>query len=97
MCLPGKRSRRAFVGDRYAEKTTPLPQIKYDLQGGYDWYEAHSMGLGERFLSEVQRTMERVRENPKLFAELHRGIRRAPVQRDSHTGCFFVKRSEESQ
>ncbi len=70
-----------------------FPQIKYDMQGGYDWYEARSRGLGEEFLSEVQKAIDRLRGNPKLFAELHRGIRRSPVRRFPY-GVFFREEEE---
>jgi len=68
-------------------------QIKYDMQNGYDWYEARSSGLGERFISEVEKAIDRLRENPKLFAKVHKGIRRSPVLRFPY-GVFFREEEE---
>ena len=51
------------------------------MQNGYDWYKARSSVLGEGFISEVQKAIDRLRENPKLFAKVYRGVRRSPVLR----------------
>jgi plasmid stabilization system protein ParE len=39
-----------------------------DLQEAYDWYEEQSIGLGERFIKEVDGYLELIRDNPHHFA-----------------------------
>ena len=39
-----------------------------DLQDAYDWYEEQNVGLGERFIIEVDQYLDLIRENPYLFA-----------------------------
>ena len=39
-----------------------------DLQNAYDWYEEQSIGLGERFATEVDEYLILVSNNPYQFA-----------------------------
>ena len=39
-----------------------------DLQDAYDWYEEQVVGLGERFVNEVDDHLELIRKNPFQFA-----------------------------
>jgi len=39
-----------------------------DLQDAYDWYEEQSVGLGDRFIKEVDNHLDLISENPYLFA-----------------------------
>ncbi|MDP9048844.1 MAG: type II toxin-antitoxin system RelE/ParE family toxin [Bacteroidota bacterium] len=38
-----------------------------DLQEAYDWYEEQSIGLGERFIREVDDYLDFIGENPYQF------------------------------
>jgi len=39
-----------------------------DLQDAYDWYEEQNIGLGERFVKEVDDHLELICKNPYQFA-----------------------------
>ena len=39
-----------------------------DLQDAYDWYEEQSVGLGERFVNEVDDYLQLISNNPYQFA-----------------------------
>jgi plasmid stabilization system protein ParE len=39
-----------------------------DLQESYDWYEEQSIGLGERFIRDVNECLNLISENPYQFA-----------------------------
>ena len=39
-----------------------------DIQESYDWYEEQSIGLGERFVREVDEYFSLISENPLQFA-----------------------------
>jgi len=55
----------------------------------YDWYDDQSVGLGVRLLSELDDVYERIVENPLLYADAHRGVRRA-VPRNFPVGVFYT-------
>jgi toxin ParE1/3/4 len=45
-------------------------QAKSDLQRAAKWYEKQRTGLGREFVSEVERTLRRVADNPFLYQEI---------------------------
>ncbi len=55
----------------------------------YDWYEDQSVGLGVRLLSELDDVYERIIDNPLLYANIHRGVRRA-VPHNFPVGVFYT-------
>lgn len=70
------------------------PEVVDDLSTAWDWYEQRRSGLGEEFLAAVERCVERITTNPKLFAVVHRDVRRALVGRFPYA-VFFAIRDEE--
>jgi plasmid stabilization system protein ParE len=52
-----------------------------ELEGAYHWYESRSPGLGDGFLDEVEAAIDRIRDNPELFAPVRRGLRRCLTRR----------------
>ena len=53
------------------------PEVEADLHHAMEWYEEQRTGLGEEFVLEVEATLDRIIENPMLYAVVHRDIRRA--------------------
>ena len=45
------------------------------------FYETASAGLGLEFLEDLQRTVDALREHPKVGRPVGRGLRRAPFRR----------------
>jgi len=52
-----------------------------DLLRGIDWFDYISIGLGEEFEAEFYKALERVKENPELFALDHTGYRPCRLKR----------------
>lgn len=58
-----------------------LPEAVDDLAESRAWYEGRSIGLGERFLSQVDDCIERIQRNPELYERVYKDYRRAMVHR----------------
>jgi plasmid stabilization system protein ParE len=52
-----------------------------DVEDAAAWYESQHPGLGGEFLTEVERSLELISDNPETFAVLYRGTRRVLVRR----------------
>jgi plasmid stabilization system protein ParE len=52
-----------------------------DIDEPADWYEARQPGLGEAFLVEPDRLVQRLHENPGQCPEVESGVRRGMVRR----------------
>ena len=52
-----------------------------EMQDAYYYYEEQQQGLGERFKSELEKTIEYLRNNPKHFKKIKREIRQALIHR----------------
>ena len=53
------------------------PLAEADLEDAARWYEDERAGLSERFLSDVDRTIARIRERPYAFVAVSGDVRRA--------------------
>lgn len=53
------------------------PLAEADLEDAARWYHDERAGLGERFLSDVDRTFARIRERPVQFPAISGDVRRA--------------------
>ena len=82
------------------------PEAELDIAEAYDWYENHQVGLGERFLSAVRESLDRIQANPTAYPIVERRVRRALLRtfpcavlyRDELNGvvviaCFHGKRN----
>lgn len=52
-----------------------------DLSEARDWYEKRRQGLGLEFLSTVDRTFQKIGEQPLQYPLVYRQLRRAALQR----------------
>ncbi len=57
------------------------PEARRDALEAFWWYERQRAGLGAAFRDELERTVARIRENPKAYAVLWRETRRARLRR----------------
>jgi plasmid stabilization system protein ParE len=64
------------------------PEAERDMEDAAAWYESHSADLGVDFIVHVRRTLTEIGENPHLFGEVHRGVRRASLRRFPY-GVFY--------
>ena len=53
-----------------------LAPAEEEMREAAEYYERQTRGLGHEFLAEVQRTVERIVENPRLGHIVRRSIRR---------------------
>lgn len=58
-----------------------LPPAEEEVTEASFYYQTASGGLGQEFLDDLQRTINAVRERPKLGRPVSRGLRQAPLQR----------------
>ena len=63
-------------------------EAKADVRAAAQWYEKQRTGLGREFVAEIDRTLDRVAENPFMPGFLHREARRAIVHRFPY-GVFY--------
>ena len=52
-------------------------EAEKDVRDAYDWYEDQRQFLGNKFLYEIEATLERIQENPQLYAYAYKSTRRA--------------------
>jgi plasmid stabilization system protein ParE len=57
------------------------PEVEFDIQEAYDWYEKRRAGLGEEFVSCLSACYERICRSPELHAIIHENYRRAKLRR----------------
>jgi len=61
-----------------------------DIDDAYRWYETNKDGLGEIFLDNIAESFRKMREFPKIYPAVHRGVRRAFVQKFPY-GIFYLE------
>jgi len=52
-----------------------------DLLRGIEWFDRISLGLGDQFKSEFYNVLERIKQDPNLFAANHSGYRPCRLKR----------------
>lgn len=70
------------------------PEVADDLAAAWEWYEQQKPGLGDALLDVVERCVEGIADNPKVFAIVHREVRRALVGRFPFAVFFVVQPKE---
>ncbi len=58
-----------------------LPEAEQDIDEAYAWYEERQEGLGERFLAQVDATLDMLRRQPLMHQVVHEQYRRAVLRR----------------
>ena len=66
-----------------------LPEVEFDVDDAYSWYESQRDGLGDEFLHEIESCLVKIKRNPLTFQESFNFVRRALVRRFPF-GVFFV-------
>lgn len=65
------------------------PEAERDVRDAVSWYEEQRPGLGRELILELDAVYERLSENPHLYTDIRRGIRRAIVRRFPY-GVFYL-------
>lgn len=66
------------------------PDAQKDLVAGRDWYESRSLIAAERFLIEVERALDLVREAPERWPLFRLGLRRYVLSAFPYTIVYRV-------
>jgi plasmid stabilization system protein ParE len=64
------------------------PAARAEAREAYDWYEVRAVGLGSRFVAELDAIVEQISANPMLFPVVFKDLRRARLRRFPY-GLFF--------
>jgi len=70
------------------------PQAALDIEEAASWYETQLTGLGAEFVLEVDFTIEKIQNNPKLYLQSYRSARRALIRRFPYAIYFAVNHIE---
>lgn len=63
---------------------------QYDLKIAADWYAERKEGLDREFIEEIEKTIQKIIENPKQFAFIRNEIRMAIVKRFPFGIYYYV-------
>ena len=67
------------------------PEAEADALEGYRWYNEQLAGLGEEFLTEIDRALETICANPEAHLKLHREFRRVLTRRFPYAVFYAVR------
>lgn len=65
-------------------------EAEKDIKAAYEWYEGRRPNLGKEFIDEIETKINKVTENPDLYAAVYKEIRRALCKRFPYS-VYFVK------
>ena len=57
------------------------PAAEFDIADGFQWYQERQLGLGFRFVEQLDAVFQRVVENPASYQEVMPEVRKAVVRR----------------
>lgn len=69
-------------------------EIADDIAEACRWYEGRSVGLGERFLRELNATLSRIALAPELYGKGEREVRSARMHRFPYVVHFRITGAE---
>ncbi len=72
----------------YSLKIHPSP--KFELKESVNWYNCKRDGLGKEFMSEIEKTIITLRNNPKQFRIIGRDVRKATLKHFPYSIIFSV-------
>lgn len=62
-------------------KISFLPLAQIELDEAFSWYEEQVIGLGYKFLDDLDQSVRLITSFPKLFEQMEEGVRRCLVNR----------------
>jgi plasmid stabilization system protein ParE len=66
------------------------PEAEQDLEESAKWYEKQRGNLGFDFLDEVDKKCEIIKEDPLIYEEVYKNLRRVVVERFPFNIFYFV-------
>src|SRR5262249_10153036 len=67
------------------------PRAEDDLVEGRRWYNRQRAGLGQEFIADIARTLQRVADQPELYSTVYRDVRRALPRRFPYAIYFRLR------
>ena len=64
------------------------PAARAEAHEAFDWYETRAVGLGNRFVAELDAIAEQIAANPMMFPIVFKDLRRARLRRFPY-GLYF--------
>jgi len=68
------------------------PAAAADIKAAYEWYEEQRSGLGDEFLTAVERAAASVIEQPEAYPVVHRDTRRILLERFPYGLYYRIRR-----
>lgn len=65
-----------------------LDPAEKEIEEMHDFLESRRPGLGEKFLVQIEKALDRIGESPRSYAKYFRNIRLCPLGRFKH-GLFY--------
>jgi plasmid stabilization system protein ParE len=66
-----------------------IPAAEREIDKAAKYYRAQQPGLEHEFLAEIEKAVATIVENPLLFEQIKRGIRRCLVDRFPYAVCYL--------
>ena len=76
-----------------AYQLTVSDRATLEIAEAYEWYQEQHPGLGFEFLEALDVQFQAIVQSPQLYAQIHRGIRRALLRRFPY-GVFYASKRE---
>lgn len=74
------------------------PDVSVDVKGAYEWYEERSLGLGDRFISQLEHSHEAISHFPQMWSPFEHGFHRyvlahfpfSVIYKETHDTIFVL-------
>ena len=76
-----------------AYRLTVSDRAALEIVEAYEWYQEQHPGLGFEFLEALDEQFQAIIQSPQLYAQIHRGVRRALLRRFPY-GVFYASKGE---
>jgi len=73
-------------------KIRKLNRANIEIVGAYVYYESKSLGLGERFLKEIEDELSYISQNPEIFQKGHKIFRQAFLKSFPFAIIFVIEK-----
>jgi len=61
-------------------KTELLPRARRELLEAWDWYDDRWIGLGDRFVREVEKRLQQIEKSPERYPERRKCFRETKIK-----------------
>jgi plasmid stabilization system protein ParE len=66
-------------------------EVRDEIDQAFARYDRQRQGLGEEFLTALQRQLELIGQNPEMYAEFYRRVRGAPMRRFPYVVYYRIQ------